>query len=82
MSVATIRIRVAIEEVGELRATLAAFHRVSVTVLRQSTHVPNTSKKRHFGWILAVMLVVSSEQYFDAASCNERERFMFKLQRR
>ena len=55
MSVADIRIRVAIEDVGEFSASRAAFHSVSVTVLRQSTHVPNTSKNKHRGCGLAAI---------------------------
>lgn len=49
MSVAAIRVRLAIDAVGSLSAALAAFQRASVTDFRQSTHVPNTSKNRHFG---------------------------------
>lgn len=52
MSVAVMRILVAIEDVGAFSASLVAFHSVLVTVLRQSTHVPKTSKKRHFGLIV------------------------------
>jgi hypothetical protein len=55
ISVAVMRIRLAIEEVGELSACLAAFHNVFVTVFRQSTHVPNTSKNRAFGCGLGAM---------------------------
>ena len=50
------RTRLAIEEVGELSASLAAFHSASVTLLRQSTQVPNTSKKRQRGCGVRAML--------------------------
>jgi hypothetical protein len=56
MSVAAIRIRLAIEEVGELSAIRAALNNVSVTVFRQSTHVPNTSKNRHLGCVLGAIV--------------------------
>lgn len=60
MSVALTRIRVAIEEVGELSASLAPFQRASVTLFRQSTHVPKTSKKSALGfrWSSAMLCEV------------------------
>lgn len=57
MSVAVMRILVAMEDVASFNAALVAFHSVSVTVFRQSTHVPKTSKKRAFGLIVEVMLM-------------------------
>ena len=59
MSVAAMRIRLVIEEAGELSACLAAFHNVFVTVFRQSTHVPNTSKNRAFGCGLSAMAALN-----------------------
>ena len=70
MSVAVIRILLAIDDVGEFNAALVAFHKVSVTVLRQSTHVPKTSKKRHFGsfivetLLLHAALAMAATQYY------------------
>lgn len=49
MSDAVIRILLAIDEAGELNAFLVSSHNVLVTVFRQSTQVPKTSKKRHRG---------------------------------
>lgn len=37
-------------------ACFAASIRASVTVLRQSTHVPKTSKKRAFRWVRSAMV--------------------------
>ncbi len=56
MSVAAMRIRLAIDEVGELSASRAALNNVSVTVFRQSTHVPNTSKNRPLGCVLSAIV--------------------------
>lgn len=39
-------------------ACLAVSMRVSVTVLRQSTHVPKTSKKRAFSLVRSAMVFV------------------------
>ncbi len=55
MSVAVMRILLAIEDAGEFKASLALFHSLSVTVFRQSTHVPKTSKNRHFGSVFMMM---------------------------
>jgi hypothetical protein len=41
--------RVEREAEAEVSDSLAAFQSASVTVLRQSTQVPKTSKKRHLG---------------------------------
>lgn len=59
-------------EEAESRASLAELYNVSVTVLRQSTHVPKTSKKRPFGcgsWKVVVMFVTVS---FLAVRCCRR----------
>jgi len=50
ISEAIIRMRLAMDAAGELSASLVSFHSASVTVVRQSTHVPNTSKNRQRGW--------------------------------
>ena len=43
------RTRLLNDAAGELRASFAASHKAFVTVLRQSTQVPKTSKRRAFG---------------------------------
>ena len=49
------RMRLAIEEVGELSASFAALYNVSVTVFLQSTQVPKTSKNSPLGGGLIAM---------------------------
>ena len=56
MSVAAIRMRLEMEDVGLLSAIFAALYKVSVTVFLQSTHVPKTSKKSAFGCVLGAIV--------------------------
>lgn len=64
MSVAAMRTRLDIELVGELRAAFAALNSVSVTVFRQSTQVPNTSKKRALGSVIGDIVALVEMKMF------------------